>query len=145
MKLWKQYKDIMIKKQFKKERQTFYLSYNKETIEKMEAITFTSHHDIYKILRGFRIPFYEKCYFFRKKKGFNTFFFEQDYDVVITNKNNIIIETIKAFKKGRISKYYETGFNIFFFIVGTINHFNLQKKGELLVKSKTTRLLFNDL
>ena len=139
------YKSFVFKKHFKKTRQTYYLSYNKESFENLEAITFASHHDLYRILRNFKTPFYDKCYFFRKKKGFNTLFFKQAYDVVITNKNNIIIETLVKVKTGFISKHYDKGFNIFFFVTGSIKNLNIKKEGELLIRSNITKLLFSKL
>lgn len=128
------------KKWQKKEKSEHYLVYNNEEIEKSRVIVFQMHHDAYKNLRAFKTPQYDTYYLMRKKKGFNTLFFRQNYDVIIADHNGKILDLLTDVKPGFFSEYYDDAHYIYFAPVGTINHYNFVIKGTIRIG----RYLFRD-
>ena len=123
--------------QLKKDnRAEYFLTHNNEEIENIKVISYLLHKDVYKSLRHFKIPQYDHIYVMRKKKGFNTLFFQQNYDVVITDHDGIVLDALTDIPTGYVSSHYPKGHFIYFMTVGSINHYSIQKKNRLRINSK---------
>lgn len=136
MKLLSYLKIISLPKGFRTEKNYGALEHNENELENISAITYVSHAQTYKVLRKFKTPQYDHVYVMRNKRGFNTAFFQQNYDVVITNRNNVVIEVNTNITPGYISPYLKEGYFIYFMTVGSINHFQIKEKDRLRVNRK---------
>ena len=131
MKIWDWVKIFGKREIEKADDMTYTVLLNDIQLEKVKAYSAKSHHHIYKQLRAFKAPRYDKFYVFRGKAGFNTIGFTIKYDVVVTDRNGKIIDLKKEVEVGEISNHYKEGYFIFFTTVGTINYYNL-KNNDLL-------------
>ena len=134
MKLWDYYKIINHTHKGKDKQKEFSLIHNGNPVENIRVLTYKSHHKIYKLLRTYKTPQYNLAYLMRNKKGFNTLLFRINYDVVVCNKNGKIIHIEINCNPGHISKYFNDGYEIFFFVVGQIKFMNLQIDEQLLLE-----------
>ncbi len=91
---------------------------------------------IIKTLSEITMPQYNTAYFIRNKKGYQTTTFQQAYDIVVTDKNGVIIKTDIEVKPGFISKKIDNAYYIYYLPIGSILHFNLEAKGQLNVSRK---------
>lgn len=136
MKFWKWIKIIFIKKNYKEEENTYNIEHNNEKLENIKVFSNAIHFKTYKILRTFKTTQYNNFYLMRKKKGFNTLFFNINYDILVSDKDGKILDLFKNKKQGYISKYYKNSYFIFFTPIGTINFYNFQINDKLnLVKN----------
>ena len=136
MKIWNLLKIFATPTKTRYSHNEYRLFHGGEEIEKLIGISYKLHSDIYKRLRNIKTPQYETVYILRNKKAFNTILFAQDVDVVVTTKDGVVLDVKKEIKPGFISEYYENGNKIYFFTVGSINHFNFKKNDSLTIALK---------
>lgn len=121
----------------RQERVDSLITLNDVRLESVQVINFALHHDVYKRLRSFKTPQYDKFYLMRGKKGFNTLLFQQNYDVIVTNKDGKVIDTLQSVEPGYLSGFYEDGYSIYFTTVGTINFYNI-KNNDILRRNRVS-------
>ncbi|CAM9126013.1 hypothetical protein MYMA111404_02475 [Mycoplasma marinum] len=112
----------------------FYLSVNDKIIPKWKIMNNTSTAKTIKMLKNFQIPQYETGYLLRNKKGFQTIFFNQNYDVVVSDRDGKVLKTFISVNPGYFSKYFASAHFVYFFPVGTINFLNINKKDVVIIK-----------
>lgn len=136
MKLLSIIKNLKFAQIKKPERSDYALFHNNTEIENIKVISYALHRETYKHLRHFKIPQYDHIYLMKKKKGFNTLFFQLNYDVVVSDHDGIVIDTLTDIETGFISNHYPEGYFIFYMTVGSINHYNIKVKDRLKINSK---------
>ena len=73
---------------------------------------------------------YRTGYILINQKAFNTLFLPFNVDIVITNKNNVVIDTIINLKANKITNYYENAMFFYVFPKNTIEIFLIEKDHE---------------
>lgn len=131
MKIWKWIKILFIRKIPKNEENIYIIELNNEKLENIKVFSNAIHFKTYKILRTFKTQQHNNFYLMRNKKGFNTLFFNINYDIVVSDKDGKILDLLKNKKQGYISKYYQNSYFIFFTPIGTINFYNFQINDKL--------------
>lgn len=117
----------------KKKMKSFSLTHNDINVEKTKVIVNPLASETYQLLRKFATPQYELMFLMRNKKGFNTLFFQQHYDVIVCDKNFKVIKLFIDLKKGFISENFSNGYFIYFATVGTINFLDLKENDRLRI------------
>ncbi len=115
-------------------KKSFSLTLNNADVEKVNVLVNPLSSDTYKLLRKFATPQYDLMFLMRNKKGFNTLFFQQRYDVIVCDKNFKIISLFPELKMGFISENFANGYFIYFSTVGTINFLDLKENDRLRIK-----------
>ncbi len=141
MKLWDYAKIFGTANIPRKTTSNFRLLRNEEEIPKVRVINNKLHSETFKVLRRFVTPQYENIYLMRNKKGFNTVAFQQEYDVVIADKNGKVIKTFLSVPTGFISEYFKESYSIFFMTIGSIKSFDINKSDRL----QLTRIILEDI
>ncbi len=114
------------------------LTLNNVLLDKWNVINNSSVIETVKTLRKFTAPQYETGYLMRRKKGFQTFLFQQNYDVVLTDKDGKVLELFIDVAPGYYSNYHKDGYFILWFPVGTIKFLELKELDILQAR----RILF---
>lgn len=107
---------------------------NEADVEKVKVIVNPLSTDTYKMLRTFATPQYDLMFLMRNKKGFNTVLFQQNYDIVVCDKNFKVIKLFPDTERGFISEHFSNGYFIYFGTVGMINFLNLKPNDRLKIK-----------
>ena len=107
---------------------------NEVELDGKVVISNRSHSKTYKLLRKIKTPMYDNIFLMRKKKGFNTFMFIINYDIIVADKNGIVLSTMTDVEPGFISEYYKDGSFVYFAPVGTINFYKIKKRDVLSVR-----------
>ena len=139
MSLWEWVKIRNTYKRKYSDRQ-YWLVNDGEIIKELKVITYKLHNDVYKNLRKFIKPQYDIVFLLRNKKSFNTYWFKQNYDVVITDKDGVILDCLNNVKPDYFSKHYEKGNKVYFMAVGNIWDLNLQKNKILSLRWNILKL-----
>ncbi|MCP4354018.1 MAG: hypothetical protein GY793_00010 [Proteobacteria bacterium] len=79
-------------------------------LTKWNIINNSSVYQTVKTLRTFTSPQYETGYLMRRKKAFNTILFQQNYDVVLTDRHGKVLKLFIDVAPGFYSKYYAEGY-----------------------------------
>lgn len=114
-------------------KREFSLVHNKNKIEDFKVVTSKLHSDIYSLLRTYKKPQYNTAFLLRRKKGFNTFGFNLNYDIFIADKNGKIIEILNDVEPGFVSEHYREAHNIYFTNVGSINFYKFEIKDRVIL------------
>lgn len=126
---------IFSKKPYAKNKVIEYkVSFNNEEAENIIAQSTKLHSDTYKILRNIKTPLYNNIFIMRGKKGFNTFLFNINFDVVISDKDGKVLKTYSDVKPGFISDKIEKASLIMFSTVGTINFYDIKKRDQVTLR-----------
>ena len=116
-----------MKEKNKEKKYTIY--YDNKDIE----ISVTKLGDIFnkvkKLIQSTGIS-YRTGYILVNQKAFNTLFLPFNVDIVITNKNNIVIDTIINLKPNKITNFYENAMFFYVFPKNTIEIFLIKKDHE---------------
>ena len=118
----------------KKMNQGFGLKKNDIEIENLKINNSLLHSHTYDIIRKMKTPQYNSGWVMRNKKGFNTVFFNINYDIVMCDSFGNIINLFPNTKTGYVSKHYPNSYFIYFFVVGTIKDLNIEKGERLTLK-----------
>lgn len=136
MKLISIFKNLKFIQMKKPERSEYSLFHNNTEIENIQVISYALHRETFKHLRHFKVPQYKHIYLMKKKKGFNTLFFQLNFDVVVADRDGIVLDVLTDVETGYVSNHYQEGYFIFFMTVGSINHYNIKVKDRLNINSK---------
>lgn len=117
----------------RKSRHQYALTINDNKIENVVVHVNSLSGETYRLLRKFSTPRYDAIYLMRNKRGFNTTYFKQNYDVVVCDKNFRVIKTFINLPSGTISEYIEHAYFIYFACVGTINHFDIKMHDRMRI------------
>ncbi|WP_127942639.1 MULTISPECIES: hypothetical protein [unclassified Mycoplasma] len=120
-----------LKKAARQEYQPFL---NQSPMEDMLVVSHTLHRQTYQWLRKFKTPQYGRMWLLRKKKAFNTLFFQQPYDVVVCDRYGNVLATFVALGSGYVSNYYRAGYFIYFMVVGSIKFYDIRPSDRLTFK-----------
>ena len=112
---------------------------NEQPIENIEIKSFGTHHETYELLRSFKTIQYETMYVFRNKRGYNTYLFNINFDIVVCDKYGKVLEAISNIKPGTISQHYSKGYYVFFMPVGTIVYLEIKKLDVISIARKWLR------
>ena len=134
---WLKWVKIFKAPSFQKKDQKEYRTFlNEIKIEKVISYSRNGHKKTYDMLRAFKSSQYDKWFVLRNKKGFNTFYFTINYDVIIADKDGKIIDKLIDVSPGYFSEYYNNSYYIYFIPVGSIKHHNIKKTDILRIFSK---------
>lgn len=136
MKLISIVKNLIFVQMKKPERSEYSLFHNNNEIENIKVISHALHRETFKHLRHFKIPQYNRIYLMKRKKAFNTLFFQLSFDVVVADRDGIVLDALTDVETGYISNHYQEGYFVFFMTVGSINHYNIKVKDRLKINSK---------
>ena len=114
----------------------FTLYLNEEKIDDLIVLSNRSHHPTYKTLRNLKIPVYKNIYMFRNKQGFNTLGFIMNFDVIVTDKNGVVIKIFNDLEPSFVSKKIDNSAYIYFAVVGTVNFYKIKERDMLKVHKK---------
>lgn len=112
----------------------FFLTHNENDVEKVKVIVNPLVSDTYKQLRKFATPQYDEIFLMRNKRGFNTTFFKQHYDVIVCDKNFRVLKTFTDVNEGYISEHFENGYFIYFATVGMNNFLEIKENDRLRIR-----------
>ena len=73
-------------------------------------------------------------YMSRNQKGFNTYFFKKEFDIMLTDHRGKVLELIPRYKIDQISNHYKTAYYIYFMPIGLISYYNIQKNDLAIFK-----------
>ncbi len=119
---------IFTRKAKKRNYKTDYrLLLNGTHLSKWKIINNSSAYETVKTLRKFTSPQYETGYLIRRKKAFQTLLFQQNYDVVLTDRYGKVLELFIDVEPGFYSKYYSECYFVLWFPVGTIKFLELKE------------------
>ena len=107
-----------------KEYKTFL---NEVEVERVVSYSTNGHKKTYDMLRAFKSSQHDKWFVLRNKKGFNTFYFTINYDVIIADRDGKVIEAILGVAPGFFSNNYKKSHYIYFTPVGSIKYYNIKK------------------
>ncbi|CAM9142007.1 hypothetical protein [Mycoplasma todarodis] len=96
-------------------------------LTKWNVINNSSAYETVRTLRKFTTPQYETGYLIRRKKAFQTILFQQNYDVVLTDRHGKVLKLFIDVAPGFYSKYYSECYFVLWFPVGTIKFFELKE------------------
>lgn len=112
----------------------YFLTLNENDIEKVKVIVNPLISETYKQLRKFVTPQYDLMFLMRNKRGFNTAFFKQHYDVIVCDKNFKVLKTFTDVNEGFISEHFEQGYFIYFATVGMNNFLGIKENDRLRIR-----------
>ena len=92
---------------------------------KQKAKYFKAPTDVYKAVRSL-ITESDYIYFTKNQKGFNSYFFNKNYDVVIADHGGRIVGIEQNFKRNQISRHFENGYYVYFMPLGSITYYDLK-------------------
>ncbi|NQZ29537.1 MAG: hypothetical protein HRT98_04095 [Mycoplasmatales bacterium] len=96
-------------------------------LTKWNIINNSSTYETIKTLRKFTTPQYETGYLIRRKKAFQTILFQQNYDIVLTDRHGKVLKLFIDVAPGFFSKYYNECYFVLWFPVGTIKFLELKE------------------
>ncbi|TCG10998.1 hypothetical protein [Mycoplasma todarodis] len=111
---------------------------NNTHLTKWNVVNNSSVYETVKTLRKFTTPQYETGYLMRRKKAFNTILFQQNYDVVLTDRHGKVLKLFIDVAPGYYSEYFPECYFVLWFPVGTIKYLELKE----LDIFQTRRILF---
>jgi len=112
----------------------YFIELNNRDLEKVSVYSNSTDNATYRELRNYKTPQYDTFFLLRKKKGFNTYLFDLNWDVIIVNSVGKVIETLIDIKPGYISKHYKDAFYIYFTTVGTIKFYGIHKDSVIRIR-----------
>ena len=123
------------KRPLKKSVQSEYkISKNNEENLDIKVISFKSHSEVYTLLRNIKTPLYNQVFLMRGKKGFNTFLFNINFDIFVTDKNGVVLKKYSDVKPGFVSDFIEDAHFIYFSVVGTINNLRIKERDQITLR-----------
>lgn len=109
---------------------------NDQPLEKVSIKSFPTHSETYNLLRSFRTVQYENIYVLRRKKGYNTYLFHINYDVVICDKYGKVLDVDMDVKPGSISKHYPQAYYVYYMPVGMVTYHRIKKLDVISISRK---------
>lgn len=97
---------------------------------KQKSKYFKAPTDLYKAVRSIVVES-NYVYFTRNQKGFNSYFLQKNFDVIIADHNGRILDIVQKFTPNNISKHYPNGYYVYFMPVGSVTYYDI-KLNDLL-------------
>jgi len=97
---------------------------------KQKGKYFKAPTDLYRAVRAL-VTELDYIYFTKNQKGFNTYFFNKNFDVIISDRGGRIIGIEQNLGRNQISRHFENGYYVYFLPLGSITYYDL-KKNDLI-------------
>ena len=74
-------------------------------------------------------------YMSRNQKGFNSYYFKKEFDIMLTDHRGRVLELIPRYKIDQISDHYKSAYYIYFMPVGMITYYSIKKNDLAIFKT----------